>query len=70
MRRDVHKPLGQSKLAHPDRMQTRVGLRLQDDKKPLGVLQLTDTGGGVFKSAAVAILRRERRLLTTGEITK
>lgn len=27
-------------------------------------------GGGIFKSAAVAVLRRERRLLTTGEITK
>ena len=27
-------------------------------------------GGGIFKSAAVEVLRRERRLMTTGEITK
>lgn len=27
-------------------------------------------GGGIFKSAAVAVLREERRLMTTGEITK
>lgn len=27
-------------------------------------------GGGIFKSAAVAVLRTERRLMTTGEITK
>ena len=27
-------------------------------------------GGGIFKSAAVAVLRMERRLMTTGEITR
>lgn len=27
-------------------------------------------GGGIFKSAAVEVLRRERRLMTTGDITK
>lgn len=27
-------------------------------------------GGGIFKTAAVAVLRMERRLMTTGEITK
>lgn len=27
-------------------------------------------GGGIFKSAAVEVLRQERRLMTTGEITK
>jgi hypothetical protein len=27
-------------------------------------------GGGIFKSAAVAVLRLERRLMTTGDITK
>eukprot|EP00877_Chromochloris_zofingiensis_P002038 jgi/Chrzof1/11835/Cz06g11210.t1 len=27
-------------------------------------------GGGIFKSAAVEVLRKERRLMTTGEITK
>jgi hypothetical protein len=26
--------------------------------------------GGIFKSAAVEVLRMERRLMTTGEITK
>ena len=26
--------------------------------------------GGIFKSAAVAILRQERRLMTTGDITR
>jgi len=28
------------------------------------------SGGGIFKSAAAAVLRLERRLMTTGEITK
>lgn len=27
-------------------------------------------GGGIFKTAAVGVLRLERRLMTTGEITK
>jgi hypothetical protein len=27
-------------------------------------------GGGIFKSAAVAVLRLERKLMTTGDITK
>lgn len=27
-------------------------------------------GGGIFKSAAVAVLRQERKLMSTGEITR
>ncbi|GFH25359.1 HARE-HTH domain-containing protein, partial [Haematococcus lacustris] len=27
-------------------------------------------GGGIYKSAAVAVLRQERKLMTTGEITR
>jgi len=27
-------------------------------------------GGGIFKSAAVAVLQLERKLMTTGDITK
>lgn len=27
-------------------------------------------GGGIFKSAAVAVLRQERKLMTTGDITR
>eukprot|EP00798_Chlamydomonas_sp_ICE-L_P013473 gene13473-19333_t len=40
------------------------GARLAGGAKPL------TGGGGIFKSAAVAVLRMERRLMTTGEITK
>mmetsp|Transcript_39905 Transcript_39905/g.100341 ORF Transcript_39905/g.100341 Transcript_39905/m.100341 type:complete len:555 (-) Transcript_39905:305-1969(-) len=39
----------------------------EDQIKPLPMLP---GGGGIFKSAAVAILRDERRLMSTGEITK
>ncbi len=33
-------------------------------------LKLQQGGGGIFKTAAVAVLRMERRLMATGEITK
>lgn len=33
-------------------------------------LKLQQGGGGIFKTAAVAVLRAERRLMATGEITK
>ena len=32
--------------------------------------QVNRGGGGIFKSAAVAVLRSEGRLMTTGEITR
>ena len=35
-----------------------------------GGLKPLTGGGGIFKSAAVAVLREERKLMTTGEITK
>lgn len=47
--------------------------RPQDDrgKSCLGRgLQPLPGGGGIFKSAAVEVLRQERRLLSTGDITK
>ncbi len=31
---------------------------------------VANTGGGIFKSAAVAVLRAERRLMSTGDITR
>ena len=44
---------------------------LNDQKTTLGQgVNMLKGGGGIFKSAAVAILRVERRLMTTGEITK
>ena len=33
-------------------------------------LKLQQGGGGIFKTAAVAVLRMERRLMATREITK
>ena len=35
-----------------------------------GGLKPLASGGGIFKSAAVAVLRLERKLMTTGDITK
>ena len=35
-----------------------------------GVPSLPCGGGGVFKAAAAAVLRAERRYLSTGEITR
>ena len=44
---------------------------LNDPKTTLGQgVNMLKGGGGIFKSAAVAVLRVERRLMTTGEITK
>jgi len=31
---------------------------------------LTLAGGGVFKNAALQVLRKERRLMSTGEVTR
>ena len=39
-------------------------------KLAAGVRPLPVGGGGVFKSAAVEVLRRERRLMSTGEICR
>ena len=42
-----------------------------DPKTTLGQgVKMLKGGGGIFKSAAVAVLRLERRLMTTGDITK
>ena len=44
---------------------------LNDPKTTLGQgVNMLKGGGGIFKSAAAAVLRIERRLMTTGEITK
>ncbi|GAX82406.1 hypothetical protein CEUSTIGMA_g9834.t1 [Chlamydomonas eustigma] len=44
----------------------------QDEKRTClgGGIKPLSGGGGIFKSAAVAVLRLERKLMTTGEITK
>jgi len=34
------------------------------------VFFLTLAGGGVFKNAALQVLRKERRLMSTGEVTR
>ena len=42
-----------------------------DPKTALGQgVDMLKGGGGIFKSAAVTVLRQDRRLLTTAEITK
>ena len=42
-----------------------------DPKTTLGQgVKMLKGGGGIFKSAAVTVLRQDRRLLTTAEITK
>lgn len=41
----------------------------QDGKTSLGP-GVQPVGGGIFKSAAVAVLRQERKLMSTGEITR
>lgn len=42
-----------------------------DPKTALGQgVKMLKGGGGIFKSAAVTVLRQDRRLLTTAEITK
>ena len=47
------------------------GLAVMESKTSLGRgVRPLQGGGGIFKSAAVAVLRTERRLMTTGEITK
>ncbi|KAG1676555.1 hypothetical protein FOA52_000098 [Chlamydomonas sp. UWO 241] len=51
---------GDQPQPQPDDNRTRLGEGIQ----PLS------GGGGIFKSAAVAVLRQERKLMTTGEITK
>ena len=44
---------------------------LDDPKTALGKgVKMLKGGGGIFKSAAVMVLRQDRRLLTTAEITK
>lgn len=44
---------------------------MSDPKTTLGQgVKMLRGGGGIFKSAAVAVLRQERRLTTTGDITK
>ena len=44
---------------------------LIDPKTTLGHgVNMLKGGGGIFKSAAVAVLRIERKLMTTGDITK
>jgi len=44
----------------------------QDDRKTClgGGVKPLSGGGGIFKSAAVAVLRMERKLMTTGDITR
>ena len=44
---------------------------MADPKTTLGQgVKMLKGGGGIFKSAAVAVLRLERKLMTTGDITK
>ncbi len=44
---------------------------LSDPKTALGQgAKILKGGGGIFKSAAVTVLRQDRRLLTTAEITR
>ena len=55
--------------------EVQVAVRLQgaliDPKTTLGHgVNMLKGGGGIFKSAAVAVLRVERKLMTTGDITK
>lgn len=65
-----------SEHLYPDRVLFEPARRVlvhdrMDAKKKLGAgVRPSQGGGGIFKSAAVAILRVERRLMTTGEITK
>lgn len=57
--------------ARRNRLSKAVVLHQGENKTSLaaGVKPLAG-GGGIFKSAAVEVLRRERRLMTTGDITK
>ena len=38
--------------------------------RPLTFFPLPHPGGGVFKNAALQVLRTERRLMSTGEVTR
>ncbi|KAK9818455.1 hypothetical protein WJX74_003971 [Apatococcus lobatus] len=50
---------------------TAASLGINEPKTTLGGgLKPLASGGGIFKSAAVAVLRLERKLMTTGDITK
>ena len=59
----------------PDARYFTCALALQDNsgdpKTALGQgVDMLKGGGGIFKSAAVTVLRQDRQLLTTAEITK
>ncbi|KAK9864336.1 hypothetical protein WJX84_007017 [Apatococcus fuscideae] len=50
---------------------TAASLGINEPKTTLGGgLKPLASGGGIFKSAAVAVLRLERKLMTTGDITR
>lgn len=64
-RREPERPCGSPRVP---------GLSTQDangGKTSLGAgVQPLSGGGGIFKSAAVAVLKQERKLMTTGDITR
>ena len=61
----------QKPLTGPEMMSQNVQEVPGDPKTALGQgVKMLKGGGGIFKSAAVTVLRQDRRLLTTAEITK
>lgn len=51
-------------------LKAKVCLQVESKTKLAAGVKPLVGGGGIFKSAAVEVLRRERRLMTTGDITK
>ncbi|KAK9865351.1 hypothetical protein WJX84_000262 [Apatococcus fuscideae] len=66
-----HQPFTCLRLAAFLDSATAASLGINEPKTTLGGgLKPLASGGGIFKSAAVAVLRLERKLMTTGDITK
>ncbi|PNH07989.1 hypothetical protein TSOC_005511 [Tetrabaena socialis] len=51
-------------------LRSRLSDRAEDEKTTRAPGASASGGGGIFKSAAVAVLRQHRKLMTTGDITR